>query len=714
MKRIRKLQCCIGIVLFCVIGIVYKGTYISLAESKDDADKRWYAYVKGEIPEVSICEGESKEITLEVTANYTLLVDKIKVCTQETPFGLKGTPKLYKKGGSEEVHTIGPENYELKFTLYGKKSTLDKTYNIVLWLLVGDNPDNLQKIELLDGVPVTYQTKEEDTSKGSVVVSHIKCAKELRQEEEAEISYSLRNVGDGKAYDITITYCGFEDGGIIPNARGITKKISYLEADKTKELSYPIQAAKNATAGSKKLGIMVTYKRRKNDTEYKTETENFFVEVIVEKKVKEEKIKVPKIKISNVKQSVEEPEAGKSFELSFTVENIGQKDAKTISITPINLTNRTFTPLDTETSIFIDELNVGQKKTVKLHYQISERIEGGLSSIDYSIMMKDKRGAEYSSSASVYVKNIKVKVENEIEGVPKLIIDKYSTGISKIEAGDEFMLELDIGNTHKSLGVNNIRVSIEAEEEDALTVAEGNNSFYIDSIKAGKSAHVKVPIKVNANCTAKSYPLKIGFEYEYKGLVYTKDTTATGLVTSEILFIKIEEDSRPSITHIVPGAYGDLICGEYNGLTFEFNNRGKTALYNVQVRIKGDFRSTQKVYYIGTVPEGARASHEIEITPLVEGTATGKMIVTYEDSDGGKNKIEHKFSGNVISSKPNFVEESIQPSMSANEETKTVSVKRTLKVVILVSFEAVLFLVTTAVVYRITYINYRKREKKED
>ena len=394
MKRNRKQNCCIAIIMLFVICVINGSVPDCLAaESKQEEEyQRWYSYVCGEIPDVTINEGETKEITIEVKANFSMFVHKIKVCTQDTPYAVKETPKLYKENMKDEVNSLGSEKRILKFSLYGKKSEVSKTYNIVILFLVGDGEGFMQTVELMDGVTVAYQVAPEDKGKGSVVISDVKCASTLKLGEGTKVSYKLSNVGDGKMYDITIKYGGFEDAGLVPGFQGTTKKIASMDVNKEIKFNYSVKVAKNAIAGTKRLSIVVTYKAREEDREYKTETESFFVEIVVEKKVEPKIVKSPKILISNVKQSVKEPVAGGTVALSFTVENIGLKAGRNITITPTNLSNENFTPLGENPSIYIRRMKQGKVMKYTLRYQLSKKIQQGLHNIDLSIIMLCKAG----------------------------------------------------------------------------------------------------------------------------------------------------------------------------------------------------------------------------------------------------------------------------------------------------------------------------------
>lgn len=713
MKKRWKLLSIWTVFMLLVTGIC-NGSFMTCYASEEEGTK-WYVYVNDEVPEITMGQGETKDVTIELKANYAKQIDKIVIDTKDTPFSLQGKPKLFRQSADSTVNTIGQDKCYLRFTLKAKKSTEEKTYHLPVSFLAYDGfGADMNTYTLLDSIPVTYETEKSADGKASLTISGITCKNDLKSGESTNVAYSVNNTGDGKASDITITYDGFGDDGILPGNNGVTKKISSFDGNSVKSFTYPVKAGKNAVTGAKKLTITVSYKRSKGDTEYVTETESFYIQVEGKETQSQTTVKAPKIIITDIHQSHKEPKAGENIALCFTAVNVGQKAAKNITIVPVGLSNAAFIPLDENPNTFIKTLKAGESKKITLNYGVSENIEGGLNSIEYAAAYKDINGADYSDNVKVYVKNVKAKKEKDSKGVPKLIIEKYSTGGDIVTAGGVFTFAFDIANTHTALSADNIKVTVTSDEAGTFSVAKGSNSFYLSSIAAGSSVHKEIPIKVKADCTTKAYPLKVEFEYEYKGMEKPKDTLTSGLTVAETLNIQVEEDSRPALTNILPGAYGELYNGEMNSVTFDFTNRGKSPLYNVEVTISGDFEATQESYFIGTVEAGTGSNHEMEITPLTEGTATGLMTVTYEDSNGKKGKIEQEFSGEVMSSSGAAMgEDGMNPGMDGMEPEKEAK-KPLIGVPLFCVLEPAGFFAAAFAVYKFKIRRYKKKRLLEE
>ncbi len=719
MKAGKRILCLLSVFLLCLTSIWNGETLVCLAHEEGyenenvEPSPSWFTYVNGEIPDITMRKGETVEVNLPITASSTLEVKKIIIDVKEMPFTVKGTPAIYREGNQEPVTKLGTENYFLRFTLVAKKGTEDKTYNIPISFLAGTTADDLAVYSLMDTLPVSYQTvKTVAAGKACISFSSIECdyddddkdgAPELNIGEIADVVYSIDNIGSGKAYDITITYDGFGDDAVIPTIKNPTKIISSFDVGEKKTFKIPISPAENCVSGAKKITISISYKETESATEYITEVESFYVQVVG--KPVDDTVYFPKLRISEFKQTPAKPEAGGLVKISFCVTNIGTRDAENIIITPINLTNTSFAHLDKDPNVYIKSLKKGASKNITMRYSVSEKVESGLKGIDFSVTFKDYKGKAYSDAFSLYIKNLVAKEEDDSVSVPKIVIQRYSTGVDTVTAGEEFTLALDIKNEHETLSADNIKVTIVTDDTGAFTTAKENNSFYISKILPGDMVHKEIQLKVKADSTTKVYPLTVEFNYEYDGMELPRDTLTSGLIVNEVLNIQVAEDSRPVLTNVLPGTYGELVCGEINSLTFNLANRGKSPLYNVEVTVTGDFQLSREVYFIGTVESGTRTSHELEITPLIEGIGNGLITITYEDSNGVADKIEEEFSAEIVGSIAEEPMEVIEPV----EVEKSI-----LPLPVFLVLQVVLFVAGTVITRKVMIRVYRKKKMQEE
>lgn len=639
----------ISIILVLCMVLVNGNVGVCFAEDGESYDPELKIYINGELPDTTMNPGDTKEFYIPIVADVIPLggnavtVKKVMLESTEGKIKVVGTPILVQEDKEKEAPIIGSDTRYIKCKIHADKKVEAGTYKLQPKLLV--NMYGIKTVNVMDTVPI-YIEEKEDNRKASIQINNIAYSPKLSVGQTGEISFDIENTGDGKAADIHVSYDGFSDDGLLPDTGKTNLKIATLGADATKSISLPVKVSENAVTGAKKITITVSYKKE-NAQEATTETENIYIEVKGKKQVeKKNPAKAPKIVLKGIKQSDPEPQAGGFINVSFLAVNEGTKLAKNITITPSNLSNTGFSPASSDPSVYIKSLKAGGKVKVTMAFNLSKKIESGLNELDFAIAYKDGSGADYTDTKKTYIRNVKAKEETNA-GVPKLIIQKYGTTPEVVKAGKEFTFNFDVYNTHSSLDAENIKVTI-TSEDGTFSVAKGSNSFYIKKITPGSVHSQSVPLKVKADSTTKSYPIKVQFEYEYKGMQKPENTIAAGLTVDEVLNIQVEEDSRPALTNILPGAYGELIKDEVNTVTFDFTNRGKSPLYNVEVVIKGDFVPTQEVYFIGGVAAGSGSNHEMEITPTQEGLCEGTIIVTYEDSNGKEGKIKQKFTGDVM------------------------------------------------------------------
>lgn len=660
MKVKKRMLCLLSVFVLCITNIWNQNAVVCFAEEEtaveEEEKKDWFVYVNGEMPDITLKKGESIEVSLPITANYKLNVSKVIVNVTDTPFVVKGAPAIYQKGSV--VKTLSTGNYTLKFSLTAKKGTEDKTYSIPISFLAGTSNTDLDTYDLMDTVSVTYQNISTVASgKGALYLTNLQCiyddddedgANELNVGENTDITYDLTNIGSGTAYDITITYEGFSDDGILPKSKNPTEIVSSLKVNGKKSFNLPITPAQNATNGTKVITINVSYKETETSTEYITESLDFYV-YVMGKKI-DDTTYTPKLRISNYVQTPEKPQAGAQMTISFDVTNVGTRVAKKITIIPDYFKNTTFTPLDKDPNAYIETIEIGEKKTVTFKFRLSELIEGGLSQIEFNMYYKDHKGLEYGETFRLFIRDIVAQEVEEEEGttVPKIMIQQYATGADEVAAGEEFTLSLDIMNAHDTLSADNIKVTLVTGDTSVFTTASGSNNFYITQIPPQGTVHKDIQMRVKADVTTEVYPLKIEFEYEYDGLELPKEAMASGITIVETLSIQVVEDTRPEISGILVGAYGDLVCGELNSMTLDLTNLGKSPLYNVELSITGDYQASRESYFLGKIEAGTGASHEFEITPLVEGVGDGVITVTYEDSNGVEGVIAEEFSAEIL------------------------------------------------------------------
>lgn len=239
---------------------------------------------------------------------------------------------------------------------------------------------------------------------------------------------------------------------------------------------------------------------------------------------------------------------------------------------------------------------------------------------------------------------------SQMKNKPKLIVDKYSFSPEMPLAGEQFVMKLSFYNTNADKSVRNIKIFLTSQDtaqsatpntpapsSSVFTPVDSSNTFYIPYIDPNGKIEKSVTLTTVPTLQAKIYQVTANFEYE--------DKDGNQFTAQELIGIPIVQKSKLQTSEVtLPET---ISVGEESNGTIEFYNTGKDTLYNLMVRLEGDFNTKTKQNYVGNFQSGASDSFQIEITPTKTGENSGKVTFTYEDATGKEQKIEKEFKINV-------------------------------------------------------------------
>lgn len=470
-----------------------------------------------------------------------------------------------------------------------------------------------------------------------LAITNMSYGDSLKPGEDFTLVVSLKNNGAVAASGIKadIDAASITQDGIIKNYFTDGIKVADTAKGRSAKAEIPLTVSKYATGGMKNLKVVITYLDDLGN-QY-TLSENVYVDVNAANAAG-----TPNIVISNVTQAPEQPQAGDKVTISFELENKSKVDATDLKIYPDALSNTTFIPVDADPYQYIDKLTGGSKKKITLPLIVSTGIPEGLNNLTVKYSYTGGEG-----SAIIPVRNIKNSLGSS--SIPKLIISKYTTDVEELKAGTTFNLTFDIYNTNSSVAAKNISVTI-TQADNIFTVTQGSNSFFINHMDPGETAENTIEMKVKSDATTKAYPLTLTIEYEYDGEKPNTETGEVGVKKTETLNLNAEENARPVVDGInVTSWNGSVMSGTAANLSFNFYNMGKAVLNNVSATVEGDgFTPTGGMLFIGNVEPGNSAYEEIEVMPNSEGTVSGTLKISYEDSNGETVEFTKDFQADVM------------------------------------------------------------------
>ncbi len=243
-----------------------------------------------------------------------------------------------------------------------------------------------------------------------------------------------------------------------------------------------------------------------------------------------------------------------------------------------------------------------------------------------------------SETFYVIVKTDK-EVEDEVEtdvAHPILMVTNYSSG-GTVVAGGRFPLTLTIKNT-SSVDLRNIKVVVNSD--GSFIPVGSSNSFYIEEIKAKSSQNFTMNFSCSKSTLDGPHSLSVSMEYEdgNKRSYSASDTISVPVAVPTTFRFVVDEILDP----------GYLRAGEQAYVQVNYRNMGTNQLYNLSIKVEGDFTVEGNAsYYAGNMAAGRSDYYNFNFFPNEPGECRGKVIFTFEDADGHSQTVEKEFTFNI-------------------------------------------------------------------
>ena len=435
-----------------------------------------------------------------------------------------------------------------------------------------------------------------------------------------------KNDSQYTATDIRITP-SFDDVPLVYERPVVYESTKSLRRNSSNTTSFSFKIKEDAKVGVYEIKFKVEYKNS-SEVVYSRDRVAYF-------KVTKEKV-VPIITVNNIVTEPEKINAGSNFTLRFNVNNIGGIDAKDAYVKLTGLSVEGFMPVDGNDFVYVG--NIPAKKSVTLTFSMiaSTKIPKGTNTIGATITYTGSdNSTKYTEEKVLYIMNVLSQNESAdaTSGKPKIIIESYGTNPANIVAGDVITFTFKFKNTSKDKAVQNMKITISSTEGEFM-IANGSNTFYIESLAAGTSSTKTIALNVKQDLTSKSYPLNINFDYE--------DASAESYTADEIINIPVVEYSNLVINNV---SISDGMVDNQTNLSFDYINMGKAKASNLTASVEGDYKATQDINYIGNLEAGNTDYYDITVTPTKEGENVGTLVLTFEDSSGKKIEVKKQFTG---------------------------------------------------------------------
>lgn len=290
----------------------------------------------------------------------------------------------------------------------------------------------------------------------------------------------------------------------------------------------------------------------------------------------------------------------------------------------------------------LDDIRVGRDTAVNVTVKALDKVESQMQMIDASLSFYYDDGTQLTNGSASGSVNVLSAVSNDGQNediaspTPIVILSKYNYGGSSVAAGSGTNLSFSFTNTSKKLAIENVMVTVTGGSD--LMLNGSTNTFYFDSVAAGGSKSVTVPMKAAQLISASAQNVQIAVTYEYVDQNARKSGSATLSLSVPLYQPDRFELSEPKTSYT---GY----VGEETSLTIDYVNKGKSAISNVDATISGDIDSPTPYQRVGTIDGGKNGTIAFAVTPQLEGENQVKIVITYEDSNG--NTKERVFEATV-------------------------------------------------------------------
>ena len=290
----------------------------------------------------------------------------------------------------------------------------------------------------------------------------------------------------------------------------------------------------------------------------------------------------------------------------------------------------------------LDDIRAGRDTAVNVTVKALDKVESQMQTIDASLSFYYDDGTQLTNGSASGSVNVLSAVSNDGQNediaspTPIVILSKYNYGGSSVAAGSGTNLSFSFTNTSKKLAIENVMVTVTGGSD--LMLNGSTNTFYFDSVAAGGSKSVTVPMKAAQLISASAQAVQIAVTYEYVDQNARKSGSATLSLSVPLYQPDRFELSEPKTSYT---GY----VGEETSLTIDYVNKGKSAISNVEATISGDIDSPTPYQRVGTIDGGKNGTIAFAVTPQLEGENQVKIVITYEDSNG--NTKERVFEATV-------------------------------------------------------------------
>lgn len=451
-----------------------------------------------------------------------------------------------------------------------------------------------------------------------------------------QVALVLHNGGTIDAADVRVKLTGFDAANLRLSGDLETKYVGAIAGRQNGVVTFNLIAPTGAKSGTHELTAQITYIDL-DGREYTAESKIYVP-------IQGDELSTLDMKILNLSRPrVVGP--GGTFSVSFVVKNEGRSAAEQVEVS-MEYPGEVMVPKTSPRTTF-RSLAPGAAETVVFTFQARQEVTANFYDL-YAVVKYASAGKgemlQVREYAGISMTGSGAGGTGGASGRPKIIIRDYGLGGDAVMAGTEFDLQLDLYNTSSSEGIRNIKVTLKPEE-GVFSPIDMASSFFIEAMGRQETMTKVIRMRVKNDAAVKTYGLTVTFEYEdSKGNAY--DDQKNPYKEEEVVSIPVNQPVRLETSEIAMP--WEAYVNNPIPLSFEFYNMGKSTLYNMMVKVEGNFQIQGSNYYVGNFEAGRSDYFDTTLIPMAEGEATGMVVFEYEDANGVPGRVEKPFTVNVM------------------------------------------------------------------
>nr|WP_319488000.1 hypothetical protein [uncultured Caproiciproducens sp.] len=358
---------------------------------------------------------------------------------------------------------------------------------------------------------------------------------------------------------------------------------------------------------------------------------------------------------------------GEKFNLTFTLKNTGSVVCDNIMAVLDTSTAEGVSINGVTDTQYINTLDAGATTTISYPMTCLSKMTTNNYAISL-ILSADELSKSITSKVYVPVTGTKTDKDDTSTSAskPLIIIENYDYGGKAVMGGKEFNLAMRFKNTSTATQIENLKITISsvAGTDDksvagAFTPAKSSNTFFIPKVGPNSGFAEQIALIPKADATPNSYGVTVAFSYE----AVLNDKRET-IEATETISIPLTQSDRFEANEAE--LQGPIALGDSGQLNINYVNKGKSKIFNLSVKLEGNFTTGESNTYIGNVDSGVGDTFQATLNPTAEGTMTGKATFSYEDANGDIKNLVKEFSCEVIAAMDQGDGMSSEPAVPAN------------------------------------------------